>query len=370
MEHAIGLAPGNADFHELLGLQLSASDQDYDRAIAELRSAGSLNSQHARYLLDLASVYQVTGNIAKQNEAVASALRAEPNNPAVAAEGGLFLLVAGNTESALPLFENALAWNPATATTILPACWRETHDAKMILTKLIPESPDFQLEFLALLTQQKETAAAGQVWQYLMDSHRTFSPQLSFFYFDYLLSNRDVAGFDKDWHELAGISPSLAAYLPNDNLIVNSGFEQALLNSGFDWRRQAIDHVETGIDNNESHSGTNSLFLSYDGNSADDAGWKQFVPVAPDSEYEFSVWIKSQNVTSSSGPRVAIVDAYSNTILALTEDVLDTHPWQEIKAILHVPVGTELVVVRIVRDPPESRIKGQVWMDDFRLVKR
>ncbi|HEY4904619.1 MAG TPA: carbohydrate binding domain-containing protein [Candidatus Sulfotelmatobacter sp.] len=369
-EHAIRLAPGNAEFHELLGLQLSASDQDYDRAATSLRNAVALNPNRARYWLDLASVYQVTDNIEKQNDAVKSALGAEPNDPEVAAEAGLFFLVAGDANRALPLFHLALAQNPDAATSILPACWREMRDASLILAKVIPDNPELQLQFLALLTQQKEPAAAQQVWQYLMASHRPFQPQLSFFYFDYLLNNRDVAGFAKDWRELAGVTPNLQAYLPNDNLMVNGSFEQPLLNSGFDWRREAINHISAGIDASVAHSGTHSLSLSYDGNSAYDAGWKQFVPVKPNSEYEFSVWIKSENVTSSSGPRVAIADAYSGTNLALTDDVLDTHPWQEMKTTLHVPANTELIAVKIVRTPAEPRIQGQVWIDDLRLVKR
>jgi tetratricopeptide (TPR) repeat protein len=369
-EHAIRLVPDNAEFHELLGLQLSASDQDYDRATTSFRNAVALNPNRARYWLDLASVYQVTDSIGKQNDAVNSALRAEPNDPEVAAEAGLFFLVAGDANRALPLFHLALAQNPDSAPSILPACWRETQDASLILTRVIPDSAELQLQFLALLTQQKETAAAQQVWQYLMAAHRAFQPQLSFFYFDYLLNNRNVAGFEKDWRELAGVTPDLQAYLPNDNLMVNASFELPLLNSGFDWRREAANHIAAGIDDSVAHSGTHSLSLSYDGNSAYDAGWKEFVPVQPNSEYEFSVWIKSENVTSSSGPRVAIADAYSGTNLALTDDVLDTHPWQEMKTTLHVPANTELIAVKIVRAPAEPRIQGQVWIDDFRLVKR
>jgi tetratricopeptide (TPR) repeat protein len=370
LKRAIRLVPADAEFPHLLGLRLSASDQDDDGALANLRRAVTLNPNSGRYWLDLAAVYQVTGNVEKQNEAVQSALNAEPGNPEVSTEAAQFFLVAGDVGRALPLFRQALVQNPQAAKAILPVCWRETRDANLLLAEVIPSSPELQLRFLRMLTEQKETTAANQVWQQLVASHRSFQPQLSFFYFDYLLKEHEVASFDRAWHELADVSPKLQAYLPNDNLIVNAGFEQPLLNFGFDWRYEPVDHIAAGIDDNVAHSGTHSLSLSYDGSPAYDAGWKQFVPVQSNADYELSVWIRSENVTSSSGPRIAIVDAYSGANLLLTDDVLDTHPWREIKGTLRVPAQTELLAVKIVRAPANTRIRGRVWIDDLRLVKR
>ena len=370
IERAIRLVPDNAEFPYLLGLRLSASDQDDDGGIANLRKAVALNPNSGRYWLDLASLYQVTGNVEKQNEAVQSALDAEPGNPEIAAEAGQYFLVAGDADRAWPLFRQALVENPQAAKAILTVCWRETRDANLLLAKVVPGSPELQLALLRLLAEQKQTTAANQVWQRLVASRGSFQAQLSFFYFDYLLKEHEVRSFDRAWHELAGLSPDLQGYLPNDNLIVNADFERRLLNSGLDWRYESADHIAAGIDDKVAHSGTHSLSLSYDGNPAYDAGWKQFVPVQSNTDYDFSVWIKSENVTSSSGPRIAIVDAYSGANLLLTDDVLDTHPWQEIKGRLRVPANTDLIAVKIVRAPANTRIRGRLWIDDLRLVKR
>ena len=370
IKRAIRLVPDNAEFPHLLGLRLSALDQDDDGAIVNLRQALTLNPNSGRYWLDLAAVYQVTDNVEKQNEAAQSALDAEPGNPEIAAEAAEFFLVADKTDRAFPLFRQALEKNPQAAKAILPACWRETRDAKLLLVKVIPASPELQLAFLRMLTEQKETTAANEVWQYLVAAHKSFSPPLGFFYLDYLLKEHDIASFGRAWHELAALSPNMKAYMPNDNLIVNSSFEQPVLNSGLDWRHEPADHIAAGIDDHVAHAGTHSLCLSYDGNPAYDAGWKQLVPVQSNTDYEFSAWIKSENVTTSSGPRIAFVDAYSGASLLLTGDVLDTHPWQEIKGTLHVPAETELIAVKIVRAPANPRIRGRVWIDDLRLVKR
>lgn len=370
VERAIRLSPGNAEYPHLLGLQLSASDLDDERALEDFRRAVSLNPNVGRYWLDLASVYQVTGNIERQNDAVQSALLAEPDNPEVAAEAAQYFLVAGNVRRALPLFRQALDQNPQAAPAILLLCWRRTRDANLVLAQVIPDHPELQLDLLRILTEQKDTSAAKQVWQHLINSRSSFSPPLSFFYFDYLLKAHEAASFEKSWHELAGPFPDLRTYLPTDNLIVNAGFEQALLNAGFDWRHEPVEHIVAGIDDSVAHSGARSLSLSYDGNPADDAGWSQFVPVQPNTDYEFSAWVKSENVTSSSGPRLAISDADTGTNLLLTDDVLDTHPWQEIRGTVRAPSATQLLAVKIVRSPANTRIRGRVWIDDLRLVKR
>ncbi len=370
IERAVQLVPDNAEFSHLLGLQLSAADQDDSRAIANLLQAIHLNPNNGRYWLDLASVYQATSNVQKQNEALHAAVRAEPGNPEVAAEAAQYFLVASDVDEAFPLFRQSLAQNSEAAKSILPICWRQTHDANLILSRVIPDSPELQLSFLSLLTAQKETDAAKQTWEFLVASHKSFPSQLSFFYFDYLLHEHDVAGFDRAWRELAGLSSNLQSYLPNDNLIVNGGFERQLLNAGFDWRYAPADDITAGIDDSVAHSETHSLSLSYDGGPAYEAGWTQYVPVQSNTDYEFSAWIKSENVTSSSGPRIALVDAFSGATLLLTDDVLDTHPWQEMTGTLRVPAGTELIAVKIVRAPADTRIRGRVWIDDLRLVKR
>ena len=370
LEQAIQLAPDDAELPHLLGLRLSVSDQDDDRAIANLRQAVVLNPNRGHYWLDLASVYQITGNVDKEKEALQSALNAEPGDPEIAAEAGQLFLESGDLHRAFPLFKRALEQNPDAAQTILAACWNATEDVNLILTQAIPPNPELQLAFLRTLTEREESPAANAVWQFIVAANKPFRPELSLFYTDYLLQERDATTFNRALHELAGLAPEMQAYMPDANLIVNAGFERPVLRWGFDWRYQSDDHITARIDDKIAHSGSHSLSLSYDGAPAYMAGWTQFVPVQPNADYDFSVWIKSENVTTSSGPRIALADAFTGATLLLTDDVLDTHPWQELKSTLRVPADTNLLAVRFVRNPANTRIRGQVWIDDLRLVKR
>jgi tetratricopeptide (TPR) repeat protein len=370
LERAIHLAPDDAELPHLLGMRLSAAGEDSQSAIANLKRAVSLNPHRGYYWLDLAALYEVEGNIEPQNEAVQSALRAEPYNPEIGAQAGQFFLESGDPDRAFPLFKQALTRNPEAVDSILRVCWKQAPDAKLILARAIPEDPVLQLAFLRMLADQGELGAASDVWKSIVSARKPFDPRLSFFYFDFLLKEQDVAGFKGGWEELSTLAPEIRAYLPGDNLIVNGSFDKTLLNSGLDWRHQSADNIAVGIDDRVAHSGAHSLALSYNGKPAYDSGWTEFVPVQGNRDYEFSAWIRSDSITTSSGPRIELIDALSGNTLLLTDDVLDTHPWHEIKGTVHVPEETLLLAVKIVRAPANTRIRGRVWIDDLSLVKR
>ncbi|MGA3195126.1 MAG: carbohydrate binding domain-containing protein [Terriglobales bacterium] len=370
LQRATRLAPGNATFPHLLGLQLSVAGQDRDGALLNLRRAVALNPYNGRYWLDLAAAYQEADNLQLENQALQSAIAAEPGNPEVAAEAAQYYLAVGDAAHALPLVRQALSQDPQVAPSLLLTCWRATHDADLLLANALSPNPELQFALLRVLGEQNQPAAASRVWRQIVASRRPFSPKISVFYLDYLLKEHDVTGFDRAWHDLASIAPGIQPYLPTTNLIVNPGFEQPILNYGFDWRHQPADHIVAASDDTIGHSGTRSLSLSYDGSPAYDAGWTQFVPVRSGAAYNFSAWITSENVTSSSGPRIAVADAFSGANLLVTDDVLDTHPWHEVTGQLQVPAATSLVVIKFIRGPANTKIRGRVWIDDLRLEAR
>ncbi len=63
------------------------------------------------------------------------------------------------------------------------------------------------------------------------------------------------------------------------------------------------------IDTSEFHSGTRSLSVTFDGQSASEEGISQFIPVNPNTGYEFSAEYRTEELETASGPRFAITDA-------------------------------------------------------------
>ena len=98
-------------------------------------------------------------------------------------------------------------------------------------------------------------------------------------------------------------------------------------------------------------------------------GLIQFIPVKPNTNYEFSAQCKTEDIESASGPRLEIADPYTNSSYVLTDDTLNTTPWRLQQARFQTGPNTNLLWVKIVRYPARPLIRGKLWIDDLKLVE-
>ncbi len=370
IRRAIHLEPANAEYSELLGRNLALSGASLDEAISDYRTAVHLNPYEARYWLDLAGAYQVAGRLTEQAESVEHAVLADPTTPHVAWEAANFFLVQGDQEKALRYFRVVLANDPEAVDSTLQLCWRATGDVNEILDQGLPPRPDIYLSFLRLLVSKQEVGAAESVWNRLIGLQQPFQTNLAFPYFQLLIAKQEVSAAKTAWQQLAKADGSLQPYLPaRENLIVNGGFEENLLNGGFDWWYQSRPHAALAIDTDEFHGGTRSLSVTFDGYSVPEVGLIQFIPVKPNTTYEFSAQSRTEDIESASGPRFAIADAYTSASYVLTDDTLNTSPWRLQQARFKTGPNTGLLWLKIVRDPAAPLIRGKLWIDDIKLVE-
>jgi tetratricopeptide (TPR) repeat protein len=370
IQKAIELEQANAEYHDLLGRTLALSGVSLDGAISNYRMAVHLNPYEARYWLDLAAAYQVAGRISEQRESVERAVAADPTTPHVAWEAANFFLVQGDREKAFRNFRVVLANDPEVVDSALQTCWRASGDATEILDQAVPPIPDLYLSFLRLLVTKQEMAAAKDVWNRLIELHQVFPPKLALPYFQLLIAKQEVAAAKTAWQQLAGVDVSLQPYLPsNENLVINGGFEENLLNGGFDWWYHSYAHAALAIDTSEFHSGTRSLSVTFDGYSVPEVQLAQFIPVRPSTAYELSAESRAVDIDTASGPRFALLDAYTNSSYVLTDDTLGTTPWRRQQARFRTGPNTNLLVLKIVREPAAPLIRGKFWIDDVKLVE-
>lgn len=373
LQKAIRLEPSNAEYRDLFGRYLALSGISLDEGIANYRIAVQLNPYVAQYWLDLASAYQISGRVQEQEKSVERAVQTDPTTPDVAWAAANFFLLQGNQERALRNFRVVFANdpNPVTIDSALQICWRATGDANQLLDQALPRTPELYLSFLRLLISKQEVVAAENVWSHLIGLHQPFSTNLALPYFRFLIAKQEVAAAETAWRQLAAVDPSLQPYFSTpENLIVNAGFEENMLNGGFDWWYESSPHADLSIDTSEFHSGTRSLSIAFDGRNPRDVGIAQFIPVKPNTDYDFSAEYRTEDIESASGPRFAIVDAYTNASYVLTDDLLDTNPWRVQQARFQTGPNTNLVLLTIVRQPAAPLIRGKLWIDDLRLVEK
>jgi tetratricopeptide (TPR) repeat protein len=329
-----------------------------------------LNPFEAQYWLDLAGAYQIAGRTVEQAQSVERAVEADPTTPHIAWEAANFFLVQGNLDKALPYFRTVLANDPEAVKYALQLCWRASGDANQMFDHALPRRADLYLSFLHLLVNKQEVEPAKNAWDHLVGLRQSFPPKLAFPYFQLLIAKQEVIAAKNAWQQLALVDQEIQPYLPSrENLIVNGGFEENLLNGGFDWWYESKSHVDLAIDTDQFYGGTRSLSVTFDGRSAPDAGVVQFIPVKPDTDYEFSAESRTQDIDSASGPRFAIADAYTNASYVLTDDLLGTNPWHKQQARFHTGPSTNLLFLKIIRQPAAPLIRGRLWIDDVKLVE-
>ncbi|MGE5204593.1 MAG: hypothetical protein ACM3PW_03190, partial [Chlamydiota bacterium] len=370
LARAAKLEPWNAEPQWELGRYFLFVAQNPASAVSHLETAVALNPHVARYRLDLAAAYQVAGDVARQRSALEQAVRSEPTALDVAWEAANFYLVQNDLKRALPLFRVVMANDPEQLNAALGLCWRATREVNTMLAEAVPAQPAPYFAFLSLLTNQGQTASAEAVWSRLAGLGVHFPASDAFPFFDYLIEKRETAAAVQVWRQLLQNHRGLQAYSQPGNLVVDGGLERNFLNGGFDWRYSVADAVELSVDTSEFHGGNQSLRMVFRGPGIGDPGLFEYVPVQPNADYHFTVYTKAEDIESASGPRVAVLDAYSGQSYVLTDDSIGTTGWREQSADFRTGAESSLLVVKVTRVPGGPLIKGKFWLDDVSLVER
>ena len=361
---AAELEPGNAEYEHLLGALYFFGREDPAQALEHYRRAAALNPYVARYFLDLAVVYHWQSRSDDERQSLERAVWLDPKTPNVAWEAANFYLTQGDTVAALRQFRIVVENTSAQSTSALDLAWRASHDIHQILEYAVDGNPQAHLVLLQLMIDRKEREAARQVWEHLWALNTAFKPQDAFSYVQFLIDQRQVPEAREAWDRLIEDSAALKPYKPaRGNLLVNSGFEEEILNGGFDWRYASSPQVAVSIDTLTFHSGQRALAVRYLGSAAD-AGVFEYILVQPGTRYVLTAYVKGETVNSASGPRLAIVDARKGTTLLLTDDVIGSSGWRLVRGEFIAGPDTTLAQIKILRQPPEPAIRGQIWIDD------
>ena len=135
-----------------------------------------------------------------------------------------------------------------------------------------------------------------------------------------------------------------------------------------------MDGVLTATDSTTFHSPSRSQQITFLGKTnLEYRGVYQYVRVEPGRSYRLHGFLKTEGITTDSGPRLEVRDAYDPLALEqFSESLTGTSPgWSQ--TILDFTAGpkTELVVVGVARLPSQkldNLISGKIWVDDVRLT--
>jgi tetratricopeptide (TPR) repeat protein len=377
LERAVKLDPGNADFHMKLGsvYEYSPVDMEVGKAEEDFRQAAHLDPYDAQTWLDLSAALQFQG---RNDEAEACRRRVDlmaPNLPAYQWPLANFYLLQGNTEEALRHFRLVLAGTSQYDSNVFTLAWKASGDAGKILQELIPERAKTEFNYLNFLLSQHRLDDAEPVWKRILDGSDEFSPKETSPYIDTLIAEHKPDQAYQVWTDLQQKGLIRSSSAPSGtNLIFNGDFEDEFLDFGFAWRIIPLEGVYAGIDSATYHSPSHALMVQFSGK--DNLQFEhvyQYLKAAPGQAYHLQALMKTDGITTDSGPRLEVYDAYNPTVLdKLTDDLTGTtEAWTTVLLDFVTGPKTEMLVVRLKRLPSkkiDNLIAGRVWLDDVRLT--
>jgi Tetratricopeptide repeat len=373
MLRAANLEPGDGDYWDRLGFyeQWNFGRRDLRRAIVYDERATEANKGSDTYWMDLADAYEAVGQPSRAREAFAKAQSAHPISSDVAWRYGNFLLRQRDYPEAFAEMRRALGTDPTLTAQAISECSKVTSDLPTVLKQVLPDQNSYYLTALDYFLAQHQSDAALAVWEQMSARKPGATMEQSVPLINELISQQRVADAVQVWHDsLEGSG------WPNDggpSLVFNGGFEHDLLNGAFDWREDAVPGTAFSTDHDVVHSGSRALRITFDGSANPDFRnlW-EYLPVEPGTRYHFSAYLRVDGISTDSGIRFAINDAFDNAALhVLTPDLVGSHPWSLIEADVATGPQTHLLMLALRRLPSwkfDNKLGGTVWVDDVSLV--
>jgi tetratricopeptide (TPR) repeat protein len=392
LELALALDPANASVEHRLGLVLFYDSRRPEAAggLAHLRRATQLDPAEALYWWDLASACEASHNLICADPAAERALALSPETPRLQWSAANFYLRTGRRGRAIQLFRRLLASDASYAAPVFEACQSFSGGPEM-LEEALPRGPQragLEISLVDFLSARGDPAAAALDWRQLVsEAARQPVPPFDYAsvepYVDRLIASGETREAQSVWSDLARLgviaaagSTSLVASraisADGQELVFNGGFERAPLNSGFDWRYAPSPFLSLDFASEAAHSGRHSLRVDFsaDRNDAYEPVW-QFVTVDPNRSYVLSTFVRTDGITSGSGPRLLVQDALHPASLDLAgPGTVGTTAWHEVQLAFNAGARTRMVKLSLWR--PRSRsfpseIQGVYWLDDVSL---
>jgi hypothetical protein len=275
-------------------------------------------------------------------------------------------------------FRRVLSLDAAYGPDTFRLCLDVLHDPERVFDTVLPASDDprLRLTYVNFLSQNRQIDLAHQYWARTVAKGPRFAVQLAVPYLDRLIElgrGEEAASAWQDLERLGVVTtPADPERERQHNLVFNGDFEQTPLNLGLDWRTRAAPSVLIDTFDPRAIHGARCLRLDFTVSNNDETmPVYQFVPVAPNHGYHLTAYVRSDNVTSDSGPRLRVLDPLCPSYLsALSNTTVGTTPWHQVTLTFSTGPSTHLIHLSVVRlrsrvFPPD--ITGSFWLDNIRL---
>jgi hypothetical protein len=374
IQTAIRWDPANAAYYDTLGTltHMYANGDDSNEIVRLYERATRLSPHDAQFWADLGNGYDWAGRPDAALDAFQRARDLFPNSPEFNWRLANFYVRARKIPEAFQALRMVLSEDITARRKVFTLATNATGDREAILEMLPPRAPDF-FDYLNFRIERGDINDAEEIWARVLRLNLPFDLRDAFPFFDALIQHREVEQLSATWSALGQRFPALIQRIvPTSNLVTNGGFESDILNGGFDWRILPTEGAAVDLNSEGAFEGSRALRIAFQGSRNIDYGHViQYVPVHENTRYHFSVHMRVQEITTDSGPRLQVCDAYNvGKLFMSTENLIGTSDWSEQLGDFTTGADTHLLLVRVVRpvsNKLDNQIAGTVWVDSVRM---
>ena len=375
MRRALTVDPTNPELDRRVGMYYMylADPPNSDEALVHLRRATELSPQNALYWSNLGSACESSGDRACADAAFERLEKLAPMMPRYRWLIANYYLRSDRPDDAIGEFRRLLELTSERqyAQRAFEVCLRGLGNPDTIFSKVLADhkDPDLKLDFVDYLSEQDRFADASKVWGKTVASSGPFPFELAKDYLARLLIQGRYQEALNVWHDLErlGIVARPKGDDP-DNLVFNGSFEAQPLNAGFDWHFAELPFLSFDFADRNAYRGSRCLRLDFTvkRNELYQPVY-QFIPVVPGQQYLLSAYVRSDNISSDTGPDLRVFDAlHAENLDVSTETTVGTTAWHPISVTFRPGPDTHFVMLAIRRDRSRSfptEISGTFWVD-------
>ena len=322
----------------------------------------------------LAVVQESDGKVEDAEKSLMAAAKLAPYNVEVRWMLANLLLRQGKLTNSLNEFSLAAKGNPELLPVVFDllrqASNRDVTEGLKILKTVAGNEPKSQLSLVQFLAEQSQMEAATELYRDIDAGERLKSPSASAF-ISSLIQAEQISVARDLWMETV----RSAAADAGAELIWNGGFELDL-RAGFDhfdWALAPSNYARIGFDQSSARSGGKSLKVIFAGRDTTklEGEIKQLVALKPNTRYRLECYVKTANLTTPEGPRLALLS--QNRVTTISEPIAEgSSEWRQLAGEFispAQPTATYITIVRLPRFSYDDPTRGTIWFDDFKLTE-
>ncbi len=157
--------------------------------------------------------------------------------------------------------------------------------------------------------------------------------------------------------------------------VTNAGFERSVgerEDARFGWQILRNDpKLDVATDQSVRHEGARSLKVSFRSYIKPDLyNIYQTVVVEPNTTYRLSFWVRTENLKSSGGPMLQLLNANDDKLITQSKPFeTGTNDWEKYTVEFRTPENCTAFTMRTVRAfcGDQCPIVGTFWYDEFTL---